>query len=185
MSPELAKRLAPVFPGLANRDTGVTVVAGVAGVSRDVRQPERLRQLRPQRLECDDGEKPSGEGVAADVTSPVAANVDAIEERTAFAADCVPACYLDAWALLQCQQPLSIDLNAWRQAIDDAGCFLDARGAEASKLRWAAGDLFDVPREGQLGGLIWRLHGARVAQLEAAFAVLSDGRKLQRPMNEE
>jgi hypothetical protein len=33
---------------------------------------------------------------------------DAIEERTAFAADSAPASYLDAWARLQCQRPVSV-----------------------------------------------------------------------------
>src|SRR5271168_5506018 len=34
-------------------------------------------------------------------------DLGAIEERAALAADSVPACYLDAWARLQCQWPLS------------------------------------------------------------------------------
>ena len=29
-----------------------------------------------------------------------------------------------------------------------AGLFLDAWGADAAKMRWSAGELFDVPREG-------------------------------------
>ena len=35
-------------------------------------------------------------------------DMDAVEERAALAADSVPACYLNAWARLQCQGPLSV-----------------------------------------------------------------------------
>jgi hypothetical protein len=39
----------------------------------------------------------------------------------------------------------------WRQAIDDAGRFLDQWGSLAIELGWAAGELFDVPRDGRPG----------------------------------
>ena len=61
---------------------------------------------------------------------------DAIEERAA--ADRVPACYLDAGARLQCQRPLLLTEIDWRRAIDDAGRFLDAWGADAAALQWSA-----------------------------------------------
>ena len=43
-------------------------------------------------------------------------------------------------------------------------------------LQWTAGDLFDAPREGRAGGLLWQLKGERVEALDATQARLSDGR---------
>lgn len=105
----------------------------------------------------------------------------ALDERASLAADCVPARYLDAWALLQAQRPLCVTEEAWRLAIDDAGMFLDVWGARASILQWRAGELFDVPRGDRLGGLAWQLRGARVEALEADHARLADGRQFVRP----
>jgi hypothetical protein len=105
---------------------------------------------------------------------------DAIAERAALAADSVPARYLDAWARLQCHRPCSVDPEAWRRTIDDAGLFLDFWGAHAATLEWMAGDLFDVPRAGRAGGLLWQLKGAHVEALDAAQARLSDGRTIRR-----
>ena len=62
-------------------------------------------------------------------------DVDSVEERAALAADSVPTRYLDGWARLQCQRPFSIDSRVWRRAIDDAGLFLDAWGADAAAMR--------------------------------------------------
>jgi hypothetical protein len=107
-------------------------------------------------------------------------DADAIAERAALAADSVPACYLDAWARLQCQRPSSVDPVAWRRAIDDAGLFLGAWGADAATMRWTPGELFDVPRDGQPGGLVWRLTGGRVSALGEDRARLSDGRIIRR-----
>ena len=47
-------------------------------------------------------------GFVSDQGSPFCEDESAIEERAALAADRVPACYLDAWARLQCQRPLSV-----------------------------------------------------------------------------
>jgi hypothetical protein len=41
------------------------------------------------------------------------------------AMDSVPEPYLDAWARFQCQKPLTVSDAHWRQAVDDAGMFLD------------------------------------------------------------
>jgi hypothetical protein len=68
-----------------------------------------------------------------------------IEER-------VPEPYLDGWARLQCQKPMRVADAEWPLAIDDAGRFLDQRGSLAMELGWAAGELFDVPRDGRQGG---------------------------------
>lgn len=111
-------------------------------------------------------------------------DVDFVEERAALAADSVPTRYLDGWARLQCQRPFSIDSRVWRRAIDDAGLFLDAWGADAAAMRWRSGELFGAPGEGRTGGLVWRLRGARVEQLGPAFAILSDGRSVERATDE-
>jgi hypothetical protein len=61
--------------------------------------------------------------------------------------------------------PLLLAESDWRRAIDDAGRFLDAWGAHAAAMRWGAGELFDMPRGGRRGGLVWQLKGQRVEAL--------------------
>ena len=63
----------------------------------------------------------------------------------------VPEPYLDAWARLQYQKPMRVSDAEWRQAINDAGRFLDQWGSRAVEFGWAAGKLFDVPRDGRQG----------------------------------
>jgi len=77
----------------------------------------------------------------------------------------VPAAYADAWARLQIQKPMRVSDAEWRQAIDDAGRFLDQRGSLAVELGWTAGDLFDVPRIDGACGLAWWLRGRTVTAL--------------------
>jgi len=48
----------------------------------------------------------------------------------------VPELYLDAWARLQCQNPMRVSDAEWRQAIDDAGRFLDQWGSLADEFQW-------------------------------------------------
>jgi hypothetical protein len=104
----------------------------------------------------------------------------AIEERAAPAGDRVPAVYLDAWARFQCQRPFSVDPDPWQRAINDAGLFLDGWGAEAAAAGWTAGALFDVPRDGCPGGIVWRLAGGRVESVAADRVRLNDGRYVRR-----
>jgi hypothetical protein len=179
MSPDLAKRLALVFPTAAVQKMGVTGVAGVADVDRYVQKPEQLRQLRLPRHKGDKAGKMKSEGVTAHVSSQVEVDTDAIEERAALAAESVPACYLEAWARLQCQRPPSLAESEWRQAIDDAGLFLDAWGANAAAMLWSADELFGVPHEGRTG-LVWQLKGRRVDAMGADQARLADGRTIKR-----
>ena len=61
-----------------------------------------------------------------------------------------------------------------------AGCFLDAWGADAAAMRWTAGELFDVPRNGRPGGLVWQLKGERVDALGEDRVRLADGRTIKR-----
>jgi hypothetical protein len=107
-------------------------------------------------------------------------DMDAVEERAALAADSVPACYLNAWARLQCHWPLWVAEDEWRQAIDGGGRFLDAWGTDAATMRWTPGELFDVPRAGRPGGLVWQLKGERVDALGEDRARLEDGRTIKR-----
>ena len=85
--------------------------------------------------------------------------------------------------LLRIQRPRYIDLTSWQLAVDDAGRFLDAWGSLAVGMNWSAGDLFDAPKEGQPGGLVWELKGGRVGALGEDHARLSDGRTIERLRN--
>jgi hypothetical protein len=175
MRADLAARLRRTMRGEAIAETGVTGVSGVTGWTGLRLKPQQLRQLRRLRLERDDGRKSAKEGVSAPVTAPIAPNFDAIEERAALAADSVPACYLDAWARLQCQRPSYAPEEAWRRAIDDAGRFLDAWGGEAAEAGWTPGELFDA-----VTGFVWRFAGQGVESLSADHVRLSDGRTILR-----
>jgi hypothetical protein len=104
----------------------------------------------------------------------------AISERAALCAGCVPAVYLDAWARLNHQKPLRMADVEWRLALDDGGRLLDRWGSEAALWGWTAGDLFDVPRDGQEGGLIWFLAGERVEAFGPDHAVAQSGRVFDR-----
>ena len=109
-------------------------------------------------------------------------DADAIEERAGLAADCVPAVYLDAWARLNCQKPFAASDAEWRLALHDSGLFLDAWGADAAAMGWHAGELFNVPRAGRTGGLVWQLRGAAVEALGADHVRASDGRVILRAL---
>jgi hypothetical protein len=108
----------------------------------------------------------------------------AIEERAGLAADRVPAVYLDAWARLQCQRPHSVADAEWRLAINDAGLFLDAWGADAAAMQWSAGELFDLPRAGRPGGLVWQLNGKGIDALGPDHVRTNDGRVILRGARE-
>jgi hypothetical protein len=97
-----------------------------------------------------------------------------IEERAGLAADRIPPVYLDVWARINHQKPSSVSEAEWRLALDDGGQFLDAWGADAAT-RWMAGELFDVPRDGRPGGLVWQLKGERVGTLGEDRARLTHG----------
>ena len=98
-----------------------------------------------------------------------------IEERKAMAMGGVPEAYLDAWAHLQVRKPMQVSDERWRQAINDAGRFLDAWGALAAGFQWAPADLFDGPRADGTSGLVWTLNGRRVSSIGPEFAGLGNG----------
>ena len=107
-------------------------------------------------------------------------DVAEIDARAGIASDSVPGLYLDAWARLNCQKPARVSEAEWRLALDDGGRFLDAWGTLAAEMQWSAGDVFDVPREGGPGGLVWRLGGERVETLGPDHARFADGRTIMR-----
>jgi hypothetical protein len=97
--------------GEAIAENGVTGVSGVSGVTGPIGlrlKPQQLRQLRQLHLENGNGGNSAREGVSSPVTQSIAPDFDAIEHRATLAADRAPASYLDAWARLQCQRPLSV-----------------------------------------------------------------------------
>ena len=180
MSPEIAERLARVFPIAVLQKSPVADVALVAEVVRYARKPPELQPLQPLHIECSEAGKTTREAVAVHVASPLAPDRDAIEERAGLAADRVPACYLDAWARLNHQKPASVSEAEWRLALDDGGRFLDAWGADAATMRWTAGELFDVPREWPAGRLGLAIEGRARRDLEATAHVrLADGRMIE------
>ena len=180
MSPEITKRLARVFPIAVTQKSAVADVAPVADVARYAWKPPELQPLQPLHIECGEAGKKTREAVAAHVASPLAPDRDAIEERAGLAADSVPACYLDAWARLNHQKPARVSEPEWRLVLDEGGRFLDAWGAEAATMRWTAGELFDVPRDGRPGGIVWQLKGERVDALGEDRARLEVGRTIKR-----
>jgi hypothetical protein len=103
-----------------------------------------------------------------------------ILERAGMCADCVPAIYLDTWARLNHQKPMRVSEAEWRQMQDDGGRFLDRWGSKAEQWGWTAGDLFEVPREGQRGGLIWFLVGERVDAFGPEHCRAASGRIFDR-----
>ena len=183
MTPEMRKRLALVFPGLSTSVTGVAGVTGVTDPARYARKPQQLRQLRPLRLEngkTGKAENEASRGVTAGVTATLDAEADAIEERAALVSEACPAPYADTFARLNHQKPITVSDAQWSRALDDAGRFLDDWGAEAAAMQWSAGELFDLPRDGRPGGLVWQLQGERVEALGADHVRLGDGRTVER-----
>jgi hypothetical protein len=84
-----------------------------------------------------------------------------IEGRKAMAMGGVPEPYL--WQRIQCQRPQSVTEDEWRQAINDAGLFLDRWGSDSSP-----------------GGLVWFLQGEAVRALGPEHAVTESGRTFDR-----
>ncbi len=176
MTPELAKRLARIFPSLSVAATGVAGVAGVAEVARYARKPQQLRPLRPLRVEIDKKGNERGEAVAAALEDVA----DAIEERRAIIAETCPALYADAFARPNHQKPFAVSTEEWERSLNDAGLFFDAWGTLAAEMRWTVGDLFDVPRDGSAGGLFWQLKGERVEALGPDHICVTGGRTIRR-----
>jgi hypothetical protein len=102
-----------------------------------------------------------------------------IEDRAAIAEHDggLPPNYKLALAELQAACPAGVDEQRWRQAIDDADCFLENWGAHAARLGWTPARLFGLHptaplRRYDLMGLVWLLHGRPVFELTAARAAI-------------
>jgi hypothetical protein len=141
-----------------------------ASVRRLARSADGGKPFRTAIAQPQEPQQPQGASIPTG-----AAPADEIEERAAWAADRLPAVYLDAWARLQCQRPLTVLEDVWRRAVNDAGLFLDEWGREAAEWRWTAGELFDVLRDGRPGGLIWFIQGECLWGLGPEYAVLRSG----------
>ena len=102
---------------------------------------------------------------------------DAINERSAIAIECgkVPAPYADAFARLQTLRLGRVSIQEQELAVHDAGLFLDQWGEMALENGWSAGDLFDAPRNGGTGGLVWRMKRRVVTALGADGVYRIDG----------
>jgi hypothetical protein len=74
----------------------------------------------------------------------------------------------DATACRACalRKPMAVSNEVWQRAIDDAGRFLDDWAGLAVEFDSTAGDLFDVPRDGKFGGLVWGLKEAAAIEKE-------------------
>jgi hypothetical protein len=139
---------------------GVTAKANVAKVANDQSaEDQTLATFATLALAAAQTTKTGGE-----LEPEPKPDLAGLEERKGMASDSVPERYLDAWARFQLQCPAGVTEQAWRQAIDDAGRFLDQWGKLADSFGWSPGDLFDVPRDGAMG-LAWWLKGRTVSAL--------------------
>jgi hypothetical protein len=164
MRPELRSKLATLMRGGIVQKTAVTAVTVVTDAAGYDTKSLKLRQLRRLRHENRKGENNAGAVVTNAVTGACDVDPAALDERKAMAMGCVPERYLDAWARFQLQRPLGVTESRWRQAIDDADCFLESWGSLADTFGWPPGDLFDVPLAGRMG-LVWWLEGRNVTAL--------------------
>ena len=177
MKADLAAKLQSTMRGGITPKSGVAGVTGVAGVSATSANSLKLQQLRPLRVKTDKVANDAIRGVACGVASPSEPDEAELEECKGIAMGSVPEPYLDAWARLQCQRPMRVSDEQWRQAIDDAGRFLDQWGGHAVEFCWTPADLFDAPAYGK-SGLVWFLRGETVESLGLGHAGLGPGKRV-------
>ena len=67
-----------------------------------------------------------------------------------------------------------------REGLNDGHRRTSAGEHERQAAARAAGELFDVPRDGRPGGLVWQLKGERVGTLGEDRARLTHGRMIKR-----
>ena len=154
MKADLAAKLQSAMREEVARNYPVT---RVTGVTCNTSKSLMLHHYTCNTLKSASWENDEKERVTKGVTIPPAPDSSLaedteieLEERKAMAMGGVPEPYLDAWARLQFQKPMRVSDAEWRQAIDDAGRFLDQWGSVV-EFGWTAGDLFDVPRDGRPG----------------------------------
>jgi hypothetical protein len=169
MNPDMLARLREIMRGAKST---VRPREGVTSVTELRQNSAELRQLRELRLHGENGSSAS-----ANATDRLPPNDDEaeIEERAGLASDRIPAVYLDAWALLNCQKPANVSETEWRRALDDGGRFLDQFGKKAAAIGWTPGELFDIG-----AGVVWRLAGELVVGIGTYRVLLQGGRGLDR-----
>jgi hypothetical protein len=86
--------------------------------------------------------------------------------------------YSAGFARLQLTLPPGLSVPQWRQAVNDAGRFLDAFGRQAQAMGWREDDLF------RLNGLVQTLQGAYVTKITSTTAIVSDGHTFKRLVQE-
>ena len=156
-------------------ETGVSAVVavGVYPIAPEPQQPQQPQPKRQRGDALDLARQPQEPQPSAMWSVEMAAD---IEERAGLAADTVPPAYLDSWARHQIRRPSAIAEDEWRRAVNDAGLFLDEWGGQAAEIGWTAGELFDVPRDGKPGGLIWFIEGERIEAFGEQLARTDSGR---------
>lgn len=82
--------------------------------------------------------------------------------------------FAEAFASLMATCPPDVTEARWRQAIDDAGRFLDAWGTTAADLGWTGLDLSDRAERGA-HGLVWELDSRAVVALGEGVAAIGEG----------
>jgi hypothetical protein len=122
---------------------------------------------------------------------PTKLQVEAAERAALAIESGVPEVYAEPFAMLQVACPPKVPVDRWRQAVNDAGIFLDRWGYAAEQLGWPIEDVFGLHPKAPLSrfdymGIIWGLRGARVLALAATEAVTENqgGARLvwRRPM---
>jgi hypothetical protein len=176
MEADLVARLLRTMQGTSIPKIGVTGVAPVTGALVTCSKSLKLQGLQGLQVENSKEGNNVAKGVTARVTELFIPDEAGIDERAGLTMGGVPKPYLDAWARLQARQLFGINEARRRQAIDDAGRFLDQWGSLAVEFSWSQGDLFDVPRDGNLGGLAWFIEGEAVRALGPEHAITISGR---------
>jgi hypothetical protein len=181
MRSELLADLLTIARGRSSQKPPATAVTPVTALSGYRSKPPELQALHRLQTKNSKLEKGAFQPETMPETGLPESVQDAIEERAALCAGCVPAIYLDAWARLNHQKPVRVSDADWYRAVNDGGLFLDRWGSEAALWGWTAGDLLDVPRDGQRGGLIWFLAGERVEACGPEHAQTESGLVFDRP----
>jgi hypothetical protein len=153
----------------------VATLLGGEGATFVTKVTSRKPGVTPVTPEKDQGTRSAAEVSPVGLSGQEKPDVDAIEERAGLSADRVPPAYLEAWARLNCQKPVSVSEGEWRLALDDGGQLLDAWGNEAAEMGWTAGEFFDVA-----AGLFWRMAGERVETIGPDRVQLTGGRTIIR-----